>query len=54
MRLEWWCENCSAREPVESTGDPEEEYDVGDSDVCEDCGDRIVVRDTPSSGKEDR
>lgn len=45
MSLHWWCENCRAFEAVESTGDPEEDYDLGDRDVCIDCGDMSVVID---------
>lgn len=36
--LIWFCKNCRAQEPVESTGDPDEEYVEGDTEKCIDCG----------------
>ena len=36
--LFWHCIGCGDHEVVESTGDPDEEYSVGDSEKCITCG----------------
>lgn len=36
--LLWFCKNCRAQEPVESTGDSDSEYNEGDMEKCIDCG----------------
>lgn len=45
MSLVWFCKNCEALEPVESTGDPDEEYAAGDTEKCIDCGSFCKIYD---------
>ena len=35
--LFWHCLNCGAHDAVESTGDPANEYGLGDWDMCVEC-----------------
>lgn len=36
--LYWHCLHCGAHEPVQPTGDVEQDYALGDHERCIDCG----------------